>query len=104
MLNDVKISQNSVLLKLTVCKFIKIYIHTEACDDGYTYVDGSCRISCVGNNDCCNGKKCVAGEGDCDNDGQCGNGLKCGKDNCLNAIFNFGNPFGSQDDCCEISV
>ena len=93
-----------ISLQVIVSGFIKFYIYTEACDDGYTYVDGSCRISCVGYNDCCIGKKCVVGEGDCDNDGQCENGLKCGENNCLNSIFNFGNPFGNSDDCCEISM
>ena len=78
------------------CEFIA------ACDEGHTYDEGSCRISCVGNDSCCVGKKCKAGEGDCDYDSECEDGLKCGKDNCLNSIFDFGSPFQSTDDCCYI--
>ena len=79
----------------------KFYNFIAACEEGHTFVDGSCRRSCVGDDDCCIGEKCKAGEGDCDGDDECDDGLVCIENNCLDDSFNFGNSFSPLDDCCQ---
>ena len=78
---------------------VKFIIISDACGNGKTYVDGSCRASCTGVDTCCQTyNKCTVNEGDCDSDKDCLNGLKCGTNNCKD-FFGHGG-FDRFDDCC----
>ena len=85
-----------------MCILYNYYNFIAACDEGHAYVNGICRRSCVGGDDCCIGEKCKAGEGDCDgHDEECEDGLVCIQNSCLNDSFNFGDSFHPLDDCCQ---